>query len=111
MTLLALIDIKDGRMVLRVGEEEVLFKLQATMRHSMDLDVSHYFVDHVDDCGFDFVQDSLLKDELGDMSEEEPLGEIYQKEERKEATIGPLPRRNGRRGWSLRKRKEHPRQG
>ena len=41
----ALIDVKDGGMVLRVWEEKVVFKLQEAMRHSMDFDDSCYFVD------------------------------------------------------------------
>ena len=58
----AFIDVKDGRMVLRIREEEVVSKLQAAMRHSMDFDDSSYFVDQIDDYVFDFVQDSLWKD-------------------------------------------------
>ena len=45
-----LIDVKDGRMVLRVGEEKVAFKLQETIRHSMDFNDSCYFVDLISDC-------------------------------------------------------------
>ena len=60
----AFIDVKDGRIVLRVREEEVLFKLQEAIRHSMDLDNSCYFVVHIDDCVSNFVQDSLIKDDL-----------------------------------------------
>jgi len=33
-----LIDVKDGWMTLCVGEEEVIFKLKDSMRHTMDFD-------------------------------------------------------------------------
>lgn len=37
-TFQALIDAKDSRMILRVGNEEVVFKIQDAMRHSIDFD-------------------------------------------------------------------------
>ena len=66
----ALIDVKDRRMVQRVGKEKVTFKLHLGMRHSMDFDDSCYFVDNIDDCVADFVQDSLLEDKLEDILED-----------------------------------------
>lgn len=45
----ALIDVKDGRMVLRDGDEEVVLKLRDAMRHSMDFDDTCYALDIVDD--------------------------------------------------------------
>ena len=68
----ALIDVKDGRMVLRVGGQEVILKLQDAMRHSLDFDDLCNFVDHNDVCIFDFVQESWFKDNLNDLLEEEP---------------------------------------
>ena len=58
----ALIDVKDRRMVVRVGEE-VEFKLQVAMRHSMDFDDSCYFVDCVDDYIAESEQDAFLMNE------------------------------------------------
>ena len=48
-------NIKDGKIVKGVGGEEVVFKRQDAMRHSMDFDDSCYFVDHIVDCVSDFV--------------------------------------------------------
>ena len=60
----ALINVNDKRTILRVGEKEVVYKLQVAVRHSMDFDDSCYFVDHVDEFVDKFIQDSLLKEEL-----------------------------------------------
>ncbi|XP_039113820.1 uncharacterized protein LOC120249368 [Dioscorea cayenensis subsp. rotundata] len=60
----ALIDVKDGKMVLRVGDEEVVFKLKDAMRHSMDGDDTCYALDVIDGCVSDFVQDTWMKDDL-----------------------------------------------
>ena len=66
----ALIDDMDGRMVLTIGEDKVVFKLQDTMRYSMDCDDSCYFIDHINSNVADFVQDSLLEDKLEDILED-----------------------------------------
>ncbi|XP_039130926.1 uncharacterized protein LOC120267338 [Dioscorea cayenensis subsp. rotundata] len=50
-----LIDVKDDQIVLRVGDEEVVFKLKDVMRHSMDDDDLCYALDVIDDCVVDFV--------------------------------------------------------
>jgi len=68
----ALIDVKDGQMTLRVGDEEVVFKLKDTMRHSMDFDDTCYSVDIIDDAISEFVHDTFLKDELEELLGEEP---------------------------------------
>lgn len=60
----ALIDVKDCRMVLRIGEEEHVFKVKDSMRHSIDFNDACYFVDVVDDLVTDFVQDTWRKDDL-----------------------------------------------
>lgn len=57
----ALIDVKDSKMVLRVGEEKVAFKLKGAMRHSMDFDDFCYFVDNIDGYISDFVQKSWFR--------------------------------------------------
>ena len=72
----ALIDVKDGRIVLRFEEEKVVFKLQEAMWYLMDCDDSCYFLDHIDDCVTDVMQGSLLKDKLDDLLVEEPTGEV-----------------------------------
>ena len=41
----ALIDVSNDRMVLRVGDDEVIFRLLETMRHSMGYDHTCYFID------------------------------------------------------------------
>ena len=104
----ALIDVKDGRMVLRFGEEKVVFKLEEAMRHSMEFDDLYYFVDHIDDCVSDFAQDSLLKDEMGDMLEEEPPQEIDQKEEQKEGIDRPSPKKKWWKRVESKKKKRLP---
>ena len=55
------------------------FKLQAAMQHSMDFDGSCYYVEHIHTCADEFVQDSLMKDDLENLlKEESPLGETNQ---------------------------------
>ncbi|XP_039123341.1 uncharacterized protein LOC120259954 [Dioscorea cayenensis subsp. rotundata] len=51
----ALIDVKDGQMVLRVGDEKMVFKLRDAMCHSMDDDYMCYALDIIDDCVLDFI--------------------------------------------------------
>lgn len=51
-----LTDVKDGQMVLRVGEEEVVIKLWDAIWDPMDFDDTCYYVDAIDDNVFDFVQ-------------------------------------------------------
>lgn len=41
----ALIDVKDGQMVLQASEDEIIFKLRDSMRNSMDFDDTCYYVD------------------------------------------------------------------
>ena len=63
-------------MVLIVGEEKVVFKLQEAMRHLMDCDDSYYFQDHVDYCVVDFLHDSQLGEKLNDLLIEDSTGKI-----------------------------------
>lgn len=53
----ALIDVKDGRMVLRVGDEKVVLKLLDTMRQSNEFEDTCYYMDAIDDIISDFVQE------------------------------------------------------
>ena len=41
----AIIDVSDGRLVLRVRKEEVIFKIFDAMRHSLEQDDTCYFLD------------------------------------------------------------------
>ncbi|XP_039145567.1 uncharacterized protein LOC120282785 [Dioscorea cayenensis subsp. rotundata] len=72
-TLMAFIDVKDGRITLRVGEEEVVFKLRDSMRHTMDFDDTCYFIDVIDGVISEFVQDTFLKDKLSELLEDDPV--------------------------------------
>ena len=56
-TLRALIDLTDGRMVLRVGDEKVILTLHKAIKHSLDLNDTCYYVDDVDYVVFDVTQD------------------------------------------------------
>ena len=66
-------------MVLIVGEEKVVFKLQEAMRHLMDCDDFCYFLDHVDYCDVDFLHDSQLGEKLNDLLIEDSMEKIQQK--------------------------------
>lgn len=67
-----LIDVKDGWIVLRVGQEEVVFKLQDTMRYSMDFDDTRYFVLCHWWSYVWFYVEAWMKDEQSKLLEEEP---------------------------------------
>lgn len=55
-----MINVKDGRMLLRIGEEEVMFKLREAMRHSMNFnDDTCYYVDVIADYVSDFMQGNM----------------------------------------------------
>lgn len=68
----ALINVKGSRMVLRVGNEEVIFKLPDMMRYSIDFNDTCYYVDVIDDIIFYYVQDTWMKDELSDLLKDKP---------------------------------------
>ncbi|XP_039130912.1 uncharacterized protein LOC120267321 [Dioscorea cayenensis subsp. rotundata] len=61
------IDVKYGVMELRVGDEEVVFKLRDAMWHYMDVDDMCYALDIIDDCVSDFVLNTWVKDDLSDL--------------------------------------------
>ncbi|XP_039146863.1 uncharacterized protein LOC120284127 [Dioscorea cayenensis subsp. rotundata] len=68
----ALIDVSNGRITLRVGDEEVMFALSNTMKHPSTFDDTCYFLDKnhslVDEC----VQETLHKEPF-----EESLDDPY----------------------------------
>ncbi|KAK5846099.1 hypothetical protein PVK06_002370 [Gossypium arboreum] len=47
-TVRAVIDVGDGKLVLRVGDEEIIFKIYDAMRFSREQDDSCYFMDSID---------------------------------------------------------------
>ncbi|XP_039128945.1 uncharacterized protein LOC120265098 [Dioscorea cayenensis subsp. rotundata] len=65
----ALIDVKGGRMTLRVGDEEVILTLPATMKHTMDHDDPLYFTDETDMIITDCVQEVLAINHLDEFLE------------------------------------------
>ena len=42
-----MINVSDGRLVLKVGEKEVIFKISDAMRHSLEQDDTCYFLDNL----------------------------------------------------------------
>ena len=61
----AIIDVSDGKLVLRVGDEEVTFKIHNAMRHSLEEDDTCYYLDSTDivvsDCLQELVHDDPLE--------------------------------------------------
>ncbi|KAA3465595.1 protein NYNRIN-like [Gossypium australe] len=51
----AVIDVGDGKLALRVGDEEIIFQIYDAMQYSREQDYSCYFIDAIDH----FIQDSL----------------------------------------------------
>ena len=51
----ALIDVRDCRMVFRVGDEEVVFRLLEAVKHSLEFVDSFYCIDATDLCVDDFL--------------------------------------------------------
>ena len=58
----ALIDVKNRRLVLRVGEEEMVFKLLEAMKRPQELDDALFTLDDTNEIVFDCVQKFLEKD-------------------------------------------------
>ena len=72
----ALIDVKEGKMTLRVGDEQVVFTLPNAMKHTLDRDDSLYYTDTTDVIISDCVQEVLslnpLDEYLEELEDEEP---------------------------------------
>ena len=64
VTTRAIIDVSDGRLVLRVGEEEVIFKISDALRHSLEQNDTCYFHDDFDITVFGSVQEVVDFDPL-----------------------------------------------
>ncbi|KAK5843439.1 hypothetical protein PVK06_005896 [Gossypium arboreum] len=60
----AVIDVGDGKLVLRVGDEEIIFKIYDAMRFSRKQDDSCYFIDSIDHATQDSLQEIIHKDTL-----------------------------------------------
>ncbi|KAK5770394.1 hypothetical protein PVK06_046544 [Gossypium arboreum] len=57
-------DVGDGKLVLRVGDEEIIFKIYDAMRFSREQDDSCYFIDSIDHATQDSLQEIVHKDTL-----------------------------------------------
>ncbi|XP_039145537.1 uncharacterized protein LOC120282752 [Dioscorea cayenensis subsp. rotundata] len=75
-----LINWRDGKMTLKVGEKEVVYKLPSFMKHSIDHDDECYFAHEPDLFIFDVVQDVFMVNLL----------QKYYKEELTEESMQPL---------------------
>ncbi|KAK5777457.1 hypothetical protein PVK06_045424 [Gossypium arboreum] len=73
-----LIDVGDGKLVLRVGDEEIIFKIYDAMRFSREQDDSCYFIDSIDHTTQDSFQEIIQKDttKLNLAQEEETYDEL-----------------------------------
>ncbi|KAK5819402.1 hypothetical protein PVK06_024401 [Gossypium arboreum] len=58
----AVIDVGDGKLVLRVGDEEIIFKIYDAMRFSREQDDSCYFIDSIDHTTQDSFQEIIQKE-------------------------------------------------
>ncbi|KAK5838765.1 hypothetical protein PVK06_007503 [Gossypium arboreum] len=63
-TVRVVIDVGDGKLVLRVGDEGIIFKIYDTMRFSREQDDSCYFVDSIDHATQVSLQKIVRKDTL-----------------------------------------------
>ena len=60
----AIIDVGDGKLQLRVGDESVIFDLSTALKHSLDYDDTAYFVDALDGVLESDLHDLSLKDSI-----------------------------------------------
>lgn len=81
----AVIDVKDGKMTLRVGEEEVVFTLSKAMKHTLDHDDTLYFIDKTELIISDCVQEVLAMNPLNDY-----LGELDDDGDQEKMSTSPL---------------------
>ncbi|XP_039117846.1 uncharacterized protein LOC120253603 [Dioscorea cayenensis subsp. rotundata] len=80
----ALIDVKGGRMILRVREEKVVFTLREAMRKTLDHDDPLYFTDETDMVISDCMQEVLAMNPL-----DEYLEEVGNKEDKMKVPVSP----------------------
>ncbi|KAK5771509.1 hypothetical protein PVK06_047724 [Gossypium arboreum] len=60
----AVIDVGNGKLVLIVGDEEIIFKIYDAMRFSREHDNSCYFIDYIDHATQDSFQEIVHKDTM-----------------------------------------------
>ncbi|XP_027338067.1 uncharacterized protein LOC113852002 [Abrus precatorius] len=60
----AIIDVSDGKLILRVGDEEVTSKIPEVMKKSLKQDDSCFFINVIDNLVSDFTQEFLISDPL-----------------------------------------------
>ena len=60
----AMIDVEASKLTLRIGDEELVIKMEATMQYSMCVGDSCYSVDVVDSSVDEHIEEILCKDEL-----------------------------------------------
>ncbi|XP_027337355.1 uncharacterized protein LOC113851067 [Abrus precatorius] len=60
----AIIDVSDGKLILRVGDEKVTFKISEVMKKSLKQDDSCFFLNVIDDFVSDCAQEFLMSDPL-----------------------------------------------
>ena len=60
----AIINVSDGGLVLRVGEEVVIFKISYSMRYTLEQDDTCYFLDDLDVTMSNSVQEVVHDDPL-----------------------------------------------
>ena len=76
----ALIDVGDGKLQLRVGDECVIFYLKDALRHSLDHDDTVYSVDLLDNISESSIHDSLLSECVVLQDENEDIGSADESE-------------------------------
>ncbi|XP_027338257.1 uncharacterized protein LOC113852214 [Abrus precatorius] len=60
----AIIDVSDGKLILRVGDEEITFKIPEVMKKSLKQNDSCFFINVIDNLVSDFTQEFLISDPL-----------------------------------------------
>lgn len=60
----AFINWRDGKITLKVREEEVVYTLPSTIKHSIDYDDECYYAHESDLLIYDFIQEVILVDPL-----------------------------------------------
>ncbi|CAK7338637.1 unnamed protein product, partial [Dovyalis caffra] len=60
----AIIDVSDGKLVLRVGDEKVTFLISKSMRHSLEHDDKCYFIDAIDTTALESMREIIYDDRL-----------------------------------------------
>ena len=97
----ALIGVSDGKLILRVGDEEATFNLPDAMKHPMEHDDTSYSLDVIDVIISDYVQEVMAINFL-----EEYLGELTN-DEGESRQASPVEHSNGQLTSPNRKKGQH----